>query len=101
MIVRILIERIGSALYAYQVSADAAELFADDGLASVAECLRAAIDGCGGTIAAAEVWYGGIVSGTYPLATIEDNAEQVAEHAVNTTSAVAEALLAAAPRSAG
>ncbi|MCW7537216.1 hypothetical protein OOT46_05045 [Aquabacterium sp. A7-Y] len=98
MIVRFLIERSGAASYAYEVSADAAELYSDDGLTSVEDCLRAAAEGCGDDIAAAEVWYGGIVSGTYPLATLLAHADQVAEHALNTTSAVAEALIDVARR---
>ena len=40
----------------------------------------------------AEVWFRGVVSGTYPLHVLAANADQVAQHAVNTTAAVFEAL---------
>ena len=40
----------------------------------------------------AEVWYLGVVSGTYPLHVIARNHEQIAAHASNTTEAIREAM---------
>ena len=43
-------------------------------------------------VVGAEVWYRGIVSGTYPLHVIARNHEQIATHASNTTEAIREAM---------
>jgi hypothetical protein len=43
-------------------------------------------------VVGAEVWFRGVVSGTYPLHVIAANHEQIATHAVNTTAAIFEGL---------
>ena len=90
MIVRIDIEGSRAGFYAYRVSYESEELYADDGLASVADCLVGAVEGMAPDVVAAEVWYRNVVSGTYPLSVIGMSLEQVAEHAVNTTEAIEE-----------
>jgi len=89
MIVRIDIEKAGDA-FAYGVSQEAEELYGDDGLDSLAECLIAAVEGMPPEALAAEIWYDGVVSGTYPLSVIGMNLDQVAAHAENTTSMIDE-----------
>ena len=89
MIVRIDLDRSGDA-FGYRVSFDAEELYADDELGSVIECLIAAVEGLPPAALAAEVWLDGIVSGTYPLEVIGLNVQQVAQHAVNTTAMIDE-----------
>ena len=92
MIVRIDIEGSRAGFYAYRVSYESEELYADDGLASVADCLVGAVEGMAPDVVAAEVWYRNVVSGTYPLSVIGMRLEQVAEHAENTTAAIEEIL---------
>ncbi|AKJ27444.1 hypothetical protein [Caldimonas brevitalea] len=92
MIARIDIEGRRPGLFEYSVSYEAEELYADAGLGSVVECLVAAIEGMPPEVAAAQIWYRGIVSGTYPLEVVGLNVEQVAQHAVNTTAAIDEVL---------
>ena len=75
-----------------KVSYESEELYADDGLASVADCLVGAVEGMAPDVVAAEVWYRNVVSGTYPLSVIGMRLEQVAEHAENTTTAIEEIL---------
>ncbi len=89
MIVRIDIDK-SSDSFGYGVSFEAEELYGDDGLGSIVECLVAAVEGLPPEALAAELWLDGIVSGTYPLAVIGMNIEQVAEHALNTTAAIDE-----------
>jgi hypothetical protein len=91
MIVRIDIDKSAGA-FGYGVSFEAEELYGDDGLASIVECLVAAVEGLPPEAVAAELWYNGVVSGTYPLAVIGMNIDQVAEHAFNTTAAIDELL---------
>jgi hypothetical protein len=64
----------------------------DGGFSSVMHCLVAAIEGLPPDVVAVEVAYGGFVSGTYPLAVVAMNHEQVAAHAVNTAAAIREAM---------
>jgi hypothetical protein len=89
MIVRIDLERDADS-FGYRVSYDAEELYADDELPSIVECLIAAVEGMPPEALAAEVWFDGVVSGTYPLEVIGLNVEQVAQHAVNTTAMIDE-----------
>jgi hypothetical protein len=89
MIVRIDLTRSGET-FGYRVSFDAEEVFADDELGSVVECLVAAVEGMPPAALAAEVWLDGVVSGTYPLEVIGLNVQQVAQHAVNTTDMIDE-----------
>ena len=89
MILRIDIEKTGE-LFAYGVSQEAEELYGDDGLGSIAECLIAAVEGMPPQALAAELWLNGVVSGTYPLSVIGMNLDQVAQHAQNTTAVIDE-----------
>lgn len=91
MIVRIEIHR-ADAVYEYRVLADGEVLFDDLGFTSVVNCLVGAVEGLPPEVKAVEVACGGIVSGTYPLRVLAANPEQVAQHAVNTTAAVFEAM---------
>jgi len=89
MIVRFAIQSAAGA-FDYQVSYEGEELFGDEGLQSVEQCIVAAVEGLGQDAMAAEVAYGGIVSGTYPLASLALMSAQIAEHAINTTAAIQE-----------
>ena len=91
MIVRIDIDK-GAADFGYRVSYESEEMYGDDGLDSIVECLIAAVEGLPPEALAAELWYDRIVSGTYPLSVIGMNVEQVAQHAVNTTAMIDELL---------
>jgi len=91
MIARIEIHRTGDD-YEYRVLSDGDLLFDDAGFTSVVHCLAGAVEGLPPAVRAVEVACGGIVSGTYPLHVLAANADQVAQHAVNTTAAVFEAL---------
>jgi hypothetical protein len=91
MIVRIEIHRTDD-IYEYRVVADGELLFDDSGFSSVVHCLVGAVEGLPPQVRAVEVACGGVVSGTYPLTVLAASAEQVAQHAVNTTAAVWEAL---------
>ena len=91
MIVRIDIDKSTDS-FGYGVSFEAEELYGDDGLPSIVECLVAAVEGMPPEAVAAELWLGGVVSGTYPLAIIGMNIDQVAQHALNTTAAIDELL---------
>ena len=92
MIVRIDIEGGRAGFYEYRVSHEAEDLYGDSDLASLVECLVAAVEGLAPETVGVEVSYRGIVSGTYPLAVLGMNVEQVAQHAQNTTAAIEEAL---------
>ena len=91
MIVRIEIHRSDD-VYEYRVVSDGEVLFDDSGFSSVVHCLVGAVEGLPPEVRAVEVACGGIVSGTYPLTVLAASAAQVAQHAVNTTAAVWEAL---------
>ena len=91
MIVRIDIHRSGDA-YDYRVLSDGDLLFDEAGFGSVVACLAGAVEGLPPEARAVEVACGGVVSGTYPLTVLAGSANQVAQHAVNTTAAVFEAL---------
>jgi hypothetical protein len=91
MIVRIEIHRTDDR-YDYRVLAEGDLLFEETGFGSVVHCLAGAVEGLPPEVAAVEVACGGIVSGTYPLVVLATSAAQIAEHAVNTTAAVYEAL---------
>lgn len=92
MIPRIEIEASEGGDFAYQVTYESEVIFDDRGFSAVEHCLVAAIEGLSPDVAAVEVAYGGIISGTYPLTVVAMNHEQVAAHALNTTAAVQEAL---------
>ena len=91
MIVRIAIQHSPTEGYEYLVSTDGEALYADAGLSTFLHALAAAIEGLGPEVKAAELAFQGIVSGTYPLRVLATRPAEVAQHAVNTTDAVAEA----------
>lgn len=90
MIVRFNIEPAGNGEYDYRVTHEGEALYGDEGLGSVKACIVAATEGLGSEPIAAEIAYEGIVSGTYPLATLALASAQLAEHAINTAAAIAE-----------
>ena len=77
-------------LYEYSVSYESETLYADVGLASIDDCIVAATEGLDQDVVAAEVAYKGIISGTYPLASLALMTEQIADHALQTTLAIEE-----------
>ena len=79
-----------SSNFAYRVSHEGEVLFADEGLSSIEACIVAATEGLGGQAVGAEIALRGIISGTYPLATLALASAQLAEHARNTTEAIEE-----------
>lgn len=92
MIVRFHIDEFQRGEFEYRVSHEGLDLFADAGLDSLEACLAAALDGLGEDALAAEVAFKGVVSGTYPLASIAVASPQIAAHARNTTEAVEDLL---------
>jgi len=90
MIVRFNIEPAGPDEFDYRVSFEGEELYADAGLGSIEACIVAATEGLGAEPVGAEIAYKGVISGTYPLATLALASSQLAEHALNTTDAIAE-----------
>ncbi len=92
MIVRIDIDRSADS-FGYRVSYESEELYGDDGeLGSIVECLVAAVEGMPPEAVAAELWYDGVCSGTYPLSVIGMSIDQVAQHAANTTAMIDDAM---------
>lgn len=93
MIPRIDIHANGeTADFGYEVSHESEPMFSDEGLGSVLECLVAAVEGLPPEVRAVEVAFQRIVSGTYGLEVLALNPSPIAQHAVNTTEAVREAL---------
>lgn len=92
MIVRIDIEGNESTQFDYRVSYESEDLYADSGLNSVVEALVAAVEGLPPGAAGVQLWLRGVVSGTYPLDVVAMSPGQITEHAVNTTTAIEEAL---------
>ena len=90
MIVRFQIDPIEQGQYEYRVTYEGEELYADAGLNSIEECIVAATDGLGGDAVGAEIAFQDIISGTYPLATLAFASAHIAEHALNTTTAIQE-----------
>lgn len=90
MIVRFHIDPIEQDQYEYRVSHEGEELFGDAGLDSLEECIVAAVEGLGQDAVAAEIAFKGVISGTYPLASLALMTEQIAEHARQTTLAIEE-----------
>ena len=90
MIVRFHIDPMDQSLYEYSVSYESETLYADVGLASIDDCIVAATEGLDQDVVAAEVAYKGIISGTYPLASLALMTEQIADHALQTTLAIEE-----------
>lgn len=92
MIVRFHIDPMEQDQYEYRVSYEGEELYSDAGLNSIEACIVAATEGLGQDAIAAEVAYKGIISGTYALASLALVSAQIAEHALQTTAAIEEAL---------
>ena len=90
MIVRFNIDQIEQGQYDYRVSHEGEDLYGDEGLGSIEACIVAATEGLGSDAVGAEVAYQGVISGTYPLATLALASAQLAEHALNTTTAIEE-----------
>ena len=91
MIVRFHVDPVEQGLYEYRVSYEGEELYGDAGLGSIEECIVAATEGLGSDAVAAEVAYKGVISGTYALASLALVSAQIAEHALQTTTAIEEA----------
>jgi hypothetical protein len=92
MIVRIEIDDHEAGTYEYRVTDHGEALFGDAGLSSLEESIASAVEGLAPSVVGVEIWYRGVVSGTYPLAVLAMNIDQVAEHAVNTTAAIEEVM---------
>jgi hypothetical protein len=92
MIVRFHIDPVAGDSFEYRVSYEGEELYADEGLDSIEACIVAATEGLGQDAVAAEIAYRGIISGTYPLASLALVSAQIAQHAEQTTEAVEEVL---------
>ncbi|MES2412776.1 MAG: hypothetical protein V4614_03175 [Pseudomonadota bacterium] len=92
MIVRFNIDSAGQSQFDYRVTHEGEEIYGDTGLASLEDCVNAALDGLGSDATAVEIAYRGIISGTYPLASLALMTEQIALHALQTTAAVEEVL---------
>lgn len=90
MIVRFHIDPVAGGHFEYRVSHEGEELYADEGLDSIEACIVAATEGLGKDAVAAEIAYKGIVSGTYALASLALVSAQIAEHALQTTTAIEE-----------
>lgn len=93
MIVRFHIDTLEQGQYEYRVSYEGEDLFSDAGLDSIEACIVAATEGLGRDAVGAEIAYRSIISGTYPLATLALASAQIAEHALNTTTAMEEVIL--------
>ena len=92
MIVRFHIDPIEQDQYEYGVSYEGEELFGDGGLDSIEECIVAATEGLGQDAVAAEIAYKSVVSGTYALASLALMSAQIADHALQTTTAIEEVM---------
>ena len=92
MIVRFHIDQFETGRFDYPVSHEGEDLYADAGLASIEECISAAVDGLGQDALGAEIAYKNVISGTYPLASLALMSAQIAQHAENSTAAIEELL---------
>lgn len=92
MIVRFHIDQFAAGRFDYRVTHEGEDLYADAGLASIEECISAAIDGLGQDALGAEIAYKNVISGTYPLASLALMTAQIAQHAENSTAAIEELL---------
>ncbi|MES2511294.1 MAG: hypothetical protein V4625_15295 [Pseudomonadota bacterium] len=92
MIVRFNIDPSGRGKHDYRVTHEGEELYGDAGLDGLEHCITAALEGLGSDAVAAEIAYKGILSGTYPLASLALMSAQIAEHAVQTTAAIEEVM---------
>lgn len=92
MIVRFHIDPIGPDQYEYRVTYEGEALYDDAGLDSIEACVVAATEGLGQDAIGAEVAYKGVISGTYALASLALVSSQIAQHALQTTQAIEEAM---------
>jgi hypothetical protein len=92
MIVRFHIDHFEQDQYEYRVSYEGEELFGDAGLDSIEQCIVAATEGLGQDAVAAEIAYKSVVSGTYALASLALMSAQIADHALQTTTAIEEVM---------
>ena len=90
MIVRFYIDPMEQSLFEYSVSYEGEALYADVGLGSIEDCIVAATEGLDREVVAAEVAYKGVISGTYALASLALMTAQIADHALQTTTAIEE-----------
>ena len=90
MIVRFNIDLVGEDQFDYRVSYEGEDLYGDEGLGSLEACIVAATEGLGAEPVGAEIAFKGVISGTYPLATLALASAQLAEHAINTKAAIEE-----------
>ena len=90
MIVRFYIDPMAHNLFEYNVSYEGEPLYADVGLGSIEDCIAAATEGLDREVIAAEVAYKGVISGTYALASLALMSAQIADHALQTTTAIEE-----------
>ena len=90
MIVRFNIDQVGEDQFDYRVSYEGEDLYGDEGLGSLEACIVASTEGLGTEPVGAEIAFKGVISGTYPLATLALASSQLAEHAMNTTAAIEE-----------
>jgi hypothetical protein len=95
MIVRVDIDTVESTSFDYRVSHQGEALYGDGDFSTAVAALVAAFEGLAPDVVALEVAYRGIVSGTYPLIVVARKPDQIANHALMTTTTV-EALMAAA-----
>ena len=77
--------------YPLAVPASNEWLYDGTGFSTMVNGLAAAVEGLASEVRAVEIAFQGIVSGTYPLATLAARPNEVAQHALNTTTAVCEA----------
>ncbi len=91
MIVRFHVDLIEQGQYEYRVTYEGEDLYGDANLNSIEACIVAATEGLGQDAMAAEVAYKGILSGTYALAALALMSAQIADHALQTTTAIEEA----------
>ena len=90
MIVRFNIDQVGEDQFDYRVSYEGEDLYGDEGLGGLDACIIAATEGLGTEPVGAQIAFKGVISGTYPLATLALASSQLAEHAMNTTAAIEE-----------
>jgi hypothetical protein len=86
VIARLSVSKTEPGLYGYEVSLDGRPgepLLMDTGFASIREAIES-----GANLTALEVSYRGVVAGTFTLARLKRDAEDVATHAVETYAAV-------------
>lgn len=92
MIVRFHIDSTQRDGFEYRVTYEGEDLYADSGLDSIEACIVAATEGLGQDAVAAEIAYRGVISGTYPLASLALVSAQIAQHAEQTTEAIEEVM---------